>query len=410
MKRIFLSLGFCLLAIWAVAAFIGFGQEQQPPLKGYTTVRPAQGLTQAALAGFLNNPVEIPMWTYSVTAAGDLGGGNYSGTMLGRSPFLKGKTTTTINLQIVPLHITITDVNHGAVVYDSGVTDPCITTPANTSDVTLIQQSPIFTNNNWTMNGVNVGNTQYIDAFQRASFWSLLGGTSYHLILNPTILPVQNLNFNSSQGQNWAHSDVGGSFFPCGGFLGVIDVNAYDAAIQALISGPLAGTVNINTFPIFVSHDVVNAEVGHSIFSNCCILGYHSGIVSGANLQLYSPLSLETAGIFNADTETIAHEMGEAVDDPTGNNATPFWGGEGQVSAGSCQNNLEVGDPLSEGFATPTAKFTVVGANGFTYHLQEMAFFSWFFGGTSLGSGGRYSNNGTFTGYAKQPCPPGGTH
>ena len=91
------------------------------------------------------------------------------------------------------------------------------------------------------------------------------------------------------------------------------------------------------------------------------------------------------------------------MDDPTGINAVPVWGGIGQQAG--CQNNLEVGDPLS---APPTNPFSVT-QNGFTYAMQELAFFSWFFGGTSLGSGGKYSNNGTFTGFAIA-CPPGGTH
>jgi len=38
----------------------------------------------------------------------------------------------------------------------------------------------------------------------------------------------------------------------------------------------------------------------------------------------------------------------------------------------------------------------IAGKNGFTYHLQELAFFSWFFGNPSLGIHGWDSNNGTF--------------
>lgn len=59
------------------------------------------------------------------------------------------------------------------------------------------------------------------------------------------------------------------------------------------------------------------------------------------------------------------------MDDPLTTNATPAWGHVGQVS--SCQTNLEVGDPLS-GTLLPS-----VTMNNFTYHSQELAFFSWFF-------------------------------
>lgn len=112
----------------------------------------------------------------------------------------------------------------------------------------------------------------------------------------------------------------------------------------------------------------------------------------------------ETSGFFPPsfdDTVVLSHEVAEWMDDPLVNNATPSWGNIGQVSG--CQGNLEVGDPL-----TPT-NFPSVFLNGYTYHLQELAFYSWFYGGASTGAGGKYSNNGTFNGDARL-CPPGGTN
>ena len=66
-----------------------------------------------------------------------------------------------------------------------------------------------------------------------------------------------------------------------------------------------------------------------------------------------------------------------------------------------CQNNLEVGDPLSGTNFSP-----IGGRNGYTYHLQELAFFSWFFGNPSLGIHGWDSNNGTFLSDAGPVCTP----
>ena len=75
-----------------------------------------------------------------------------------------------------------------------------------------------------------------------------------------------------------------------------------------------------------------------------------------------------------------------------------------------CQANLEVGDPLSPGNPPndPSNTFTLVGGNGLSYDLQELAFYSWFFGTTSLGvgAGGLFSNNGTFH-LPAYLCPPG---
>jgi hypothetical protein len=87
--------------------------------------------------------------------------------------------------------------------------------------------------------------------------------------------------------------------------------------------------------------------------------------------------------------------VGEWQNDPNTLNPTPSWGHIGQVSG--CQNNLEVGDPLSG----TTIAVTV---NGFTYHPQELAFFSWFYHQSpSLGVNGWFSNKGTFTSFAA-PC------
>jgi hypothetical protein len=102
------------------------------------------------------------------------------------------------------------------------------------------------------------------------------------------------------------------------------------------------------------------------------------------------------------DISASSHEIGEWMNDPLGNNATPAWGHIGQV--GGCQNNFEVGDPLSG------TLFPSVALSGFTYHMQELAFFSWFYSAPSIATGSSdFSNNDTFKGDAIL-CPPGGTN
>jgi hypothetical protein len=48
----------------------------------------------------------------------------------------------------------------------------------------------------------------------------------------------------------------------------------------------------------------------------------------------------------------------------------------------------------------------IVGSNGFGYHLQELAFFSWFFRTPSIGAGACafYSDNGTLALDAGAAC------
>ena len=192
------------------------------------------------------------------------------------------------------------------------------------------------------------------------------------------------------------------------GTLGVVNINTMDSIIQSLITGPLASLVNAGTLPLFLTKEVVESENGADPYSGCCILGYHSGLFVGPNLQIYGLFSVDGSQFFGPGyTDTFSHEVGEAVNDPTTNNPTPSWGNVGQT-LGTCQNNLEVGDPLSEGFGTPSTPFTTLGTNGLTYLSQELAFYSWFYGSTDLGvgAGGLYSDNGSFH-HTAVLCPPG---
>ncbi len=343
----------------------------------------------------------IPLWTYNVTA---YDGNPYTGQIVGLSPYNHGKTTTTVPLQLVPLVITITD-SHGTVTYDPTAADACV--PGHTAMDILIG-SPVFTNNSYTMNGVNMGSVQYQDANTRAEFWAVEGATPYHLTFQEQTLAGQALSFGTGGTSGPGNNFIPGQTGACED-IGVVDINDMSNAIEALITGPLAGQINVGTFPEFITKNVVMADPGTDLFANCCVLGFHSSFNVGPNLQLWGPTSVDTAGLFGAGyTSTMAHEVGEAVDDPTGTNPTPAWGHQGQQSG--CQTNYEVGDPLSPGGIPPTSnEWVSTGSNGITYNMQELAFFSWFYGGASLGSGGLYSNNSTFKGYAKA-CPPGGTN
>jgi hypothetical protein len=125
--------------------------------------------------------------------------------------------------------------------------------------------------------------------------------------------------------------------------------------------------------------------------SECCVGGYHGAF--GNPAQTYSPFLFDLTGVFGVgteDTDIAAHEVDEWQDDPLGTNATPAWGHVGQVTG--CQSNLEVGDPL-----TGTNFPNVTMPNGYAYHLQELAFFSWFYGPPSIGAGHKFSDDGTFT-------------
>jgi len=86
------------------------------------------------------------------------------------------------------------------------------------------------------------------------------------------------------------------------------------------------------------------------------------------------------------------------MNNPIGVNTTSAWGHIGQVSG--CQANYEVGDPLS---GKPLLGVKM--PNGFTYHLQELAFFDWYYRiSPSTAVNACYSLAGTFTTGAGAVC------
>jgi hypothetical protein len=221
-----------------------------------------------------------------------------------------------------------------------------------------VKNSPLIkTGNTFSPGGTNVGKTQYIDAFQRANFWSSVSTTSpdYHVLLKPVQMkPLQTINVPSANG----HTVAG----PCAR-IGEVDINFFDNIAMNLLTS-LA--IPANTLPLFLDYNTFWTSGG------CCILGYHS--TNNAGTQAYAVAAYSDPGIFSVpiqDIHALSHEIGEWMDDPLipSQNIVPAWGHVGQVSG--CQGNLEVGDPVTGNAFTVTT-------GGFTYHPQDLVFLPWF--------------------------------
>ena len=390
------------LVVWTVVLLAGAGlcfrtarlfAQDSAPLdrpQAYSTVIPLKGVGAETVRAAVQNSTTIPLWDYSVTSP--LDDQVYSGVMVGRSPFFNGARTTNIPAFVVPLIIKFSD----GTVFDPTATDHTCSpagTPAN-----LTQNSPLYVPLDIKMGSVDIGTAQYLDAFQRGNFWTNVSVTRnrYHTTLSPvTVLSAVTVNVPSADGSVFSTTPYGG----CGGIIGVMNINWFDPMVTGTIIPNLASQgVGPTTFPLFLMKDVVMTSGTPSFPSNCCIAGYHGAF--GSPLQTYATADYDTTEIFGgtSDITAMSHEIGEWMDDPIGNNPTPLWGHTGQVSG--CQNNLEVGDPLS-GTDFPQ----LLATNGVTYHPQELAFFSWFFRQSpSLGVNGWYSDNGTFTQDAGALC------
>ncbi len=392
-----------LSAVSASAQSVNGGQAPRIPYPAKYAVKPFPGGHDAAVRQ-LAVPAAvatIPLANYGFTATKD--NKAYNAVIVGQSPTAAAPTKTTVNVMIVPVVVRI-----GSHTYNPNVGNTC-GGMRGLSDVVALKQSPLFRTMPYDgaaavghaarINGVNMGVGTYADQLRRAEFRSLLGGKIglYHTAFNMTSGPMQYIPANITNGHSTVVADQT-STNSCA-LLGGLEINWFDNYIQTT----LLPAVNAapDTFVIFLMRDVVMYD---TTLSNCCILGYHGTL---PNFQTYSPIDFDTTGLFGsgvADASVASHEIGEWLDDPLGTNPTPLWGNIGQVSG--CQNNWETGDPLS-GTMFPTISAT----NGVDYHMQDLAFWGWFYDahlGPQPGAGGKFSMGGAFAGPSKV-CNANGT-
>jgi hypothetical protein len=348
---------------------------------------------------------EIPFFTYEAVASRD--GHTYEGSGVGGSPFSSttNNKTTTVKFVIVPVVLKFNFGGGEVFTFSPTASDPGCLGTGNTA-LNLTQRSPLFHPVSFTMNGVNVGTTTYPDAFRRAEFFKDIGA-SYHLAFSVTTVAAQTVTLAAS-GTSPANASVYLFSGQCGdntgttnipGGLGVVNINTFDPIAQGLISKL---SLNASEFPFFVLYNSALSLGDSANKNNCCAFGYHqseTGVVTNPG-QTYGVADFDGRDqtLFSgvADLADMTHEVDEWINDPSGFNLVPAWGHIGQQSG--CQDNLEVGDPLTGTF------FPSKTLNGFTYHLQELAFISWFYGKPSIGTGGLFSDNRTFKTDAGAVC------
>jgi hypothetical protein len=293
------------------------------------------------------NPTAAPgkqlvQWNGSFT---DLKGANRHFTMAGTDPSKTNKTTT-FTVWIIPVKF-VFDKNHGNHTFD----------PKHklTNGKTVIQNtvaSPLFQSGiDFKQGATDLGKTQYIDAFQRGTWWgkNVKKNNKYHVLMKTVVKPEQTISCNISG------CAVGTEF---GVQVGLADINFYDGQVQNFMT-KLGATPNI--LPFFIFYDTYLTSGG------CCIGGYHGTNGPPPNSQTYGNAAyVDKVGAFSQDVSAMSHELGEWMDNP-------FFG----ANTVGCQDNsqLEVGDPLEGERNYGGYPYKL---NGFTYNLQSLVFIGYF--------------------------------
>jgi hypothetical protein len=383
-----LALGLSLLAVpLSVSAGPSANGPRPISVTPRYTARPIAGLGAAGV-GPAASVTTVPFFQGSITALGK----KYTYQIVGKDPSIKHTGSTTVTVDVIPLALKFDDTN---TVFDPTKPDPKCSPKG--SALKLTTASPVFKPVPFKVGQTNIGKVQYPDAFQREQYAKYTLGPKavspgYHLVLKPVVHPVEKVTVPTNVGFTGV---IQGSCAK----LGVLDIGSLDGFLQKQFFPGLKYVDPTHLAMILVYNVIECLDVTNT--NTCGILGYHSGFQVGpsaeatsaakaSKVQTYGISDYDSTGVFKGtgDVSVLTHEVQEWVDDPFVNNATPPWGHIGQVQ--KCQANLEVGDPLS-GTVIPYK------LGGFTYHLQEQAFFSWFYRQKpSLGINGWYSNNGTF--------------
>jgi hypothetical protein len=282
---------------------------------------------------------------------------NFQGTtfpyiMVGRKP--SSNTTTHVKTALLPVILVfpdIVDANGNPFVFDpTGIVKPLV-------------NSPIWEKANFTS-----GFTQYGDAIQRAEFFNQMkpGEDDWHVLLdrpemlNPIVVEVPGISGNIF-------------FIPGGTPFAVLDSEFWRFQLQTILQ---LADVETKEFAIILTQDMVIAPFADP--NNGFALGFHEALPVSFNnnvlkAQTYTWASWMSAtalqGLFS-DILPLSHETAEWLNDPFIFNPVPPFQIAG-APPGTCQGNLEVGDPLA-GVPFP------VMTDGFLYSPQVVALLQWF--------------------------------
>jgi hypothetical protein len=306
----------------------------------------------------------IPHFTGSFTTDGVV----YPFIMLGGNPTQNG--ITRIHTELIPLEFQFLDANGELILFNG---TPLILGPS-AEIVQLTAESPLFQNVKYS-----IDTTQFTDAIQQASFFSVKARNWHTLLSNPKVhKPVR---ITVPFGKAFNQPDVIKTFAIC---------LEFDFLGSQLVS--ILQSLPLDHRALFLSLDTIVYN-GIDELLACAqdaagTVGFHTVVDRFANkthvdLQVlgYSAWLTPPAAFFPdfEDIAFLAHEVVEAVNDPFIGSANvpggPFTNFVPEYNVfGGCQNTLETGDFI-EGLNKSSFPVTL---NNFTYHPQNEQLIQWF--------------------------------
>lgn len=388
------------------AATLSFAQEPvSPQIDSQADVESLTGATTEDAVSQCASEAAIPLSPYTFNSTKSGNNVPYNGCLVGGDPFSPNPNPVTIDAVFIPLIILITQPDGSVVTFDPTAPDPC---DGGFSAVSRFKGSPLVVPSPLFFNGVYVGVAQYTDGFMSAEFWNATGGSPFYS--NPikwsfhsavAVFPPIPATTAIVQGTGTCSEP----------YRGVILQGEFSTFMKGLIIPALqsSGVISPKKFAFFLTKNVVTAKViDHTTTppTTSGIFGGQHYATGGSPKQTWARAAYTIGG----DVKTASHEIAEWMNDPLLTNSTPSWGHIGE-DQNNCGVKLEVGDPVN-GISMP-----LINTSGYDYHVQELAFFSWFYNAKlegSLGAGGMFSGNGKFTGPSKI-CKPtvatsGGTY
>lgn len=274
-------------------------------------------------------------------------------TMVGSDPS-SSNVTTTVPVFIIPLQVVLSQGTK------TKTFNPTHKLPSGNTVIQQTAASPVFKNVDWVLGGTDIGSTQYVDAYQRGSFWTnVMTNKAYHVRLgSPHLLPTITVDVPANEGT------VGTSTIGPPGLLGIINMEwFFQQAPTWIAANP---SITPSSFALFVMYNTYLSSTAD--FGGCCIGGFHAAYGNESTPQTYAVFAFmdqsATTQVFSTDVSILSHEIGEWYDDPYITN-----------TQGACGGILEVGDPLE---GTNDFGYFVQTLGGYDYHLADLVFLQYF--------------------------------